>query len=61
MAGATLTVSDGEKVLVPVYVYEELIRDSERLAMIENYLRSEKYTTLGTVETLLGVKKEGEE
>ena len=60
MAVKVEPIGAGE-VLIPVWVYDKLIRDSERLAMIENYLRSEKYTTLGTVETLLGVKKEGEE
>ena len=55
-------IAEGE-VLIPVWVYDKLIRDSERLAMIENYLRSDKYSTLGTVEALLGVKNEkaGEE
>ncbi len=63
MAGATMTISDGEKVLVPVQEYEALVRDSERLAIITNYLTSDRYSTLGTVEALLGVEKEkaGEE
>lgn len=63
MAGATMTISDGEKVLVPVYVYEKLVRDSERLAVITNYLTNEKYSTLGTAEKILGIVKEkaGEE
>jgi hypothetical protein len=63
MAGATMTISDSDKVLVPVWVYDKLIRDSERLAIITNYLTNEKYSTLGTVEKMLGIvkEKEGEE
>lgn len=63
MAGATLTVSDGEKVLIPVYEYEELVRNSERLAIITNYVTNDKYPTLSTVEKILCVEKEkaGEE
>lgn len=63
MAGATMTISDGEKVLITVYDYESLVRDSERLAVVMNYLENEKYSTIGTVERILGIKREkaGEE
>lgn len=56
-------IREEEKVLVPVQEYEALVRDSERLAIITNYLTSDRYSTLGTVEALLGVEKEkaGEE
>ena len=56
MAGATLTVSDGEKVLIPVCDYESLVRDSERLEIVMNYLRTEKYATVGVIARILGVE-----
>lgn len=63
MEGATLTVTDAGTVNIPVWQYEELVRDSERLAMVTNYLTNEKYSTVGTLERILGIEKEkaGEE
>ena len=61
MAGATLTVSSEEQVSVSKREYEELIRASERLAIVTNYLTKEKYSVLGTVERILGIEKAGEE
>ena len=63
MAGATVTITDGGMVMIPVWEYEELVRESERLAVVENYLAKEKYSTIGTVEKILGIEKEkaGEE
>lgn len=60
MAGTAMTIGEG-MALISAKEYEALVRDSERLAIVTNYLTNEKYSTLGTVETLLGVKKEGEE
>jgi phage pi2 protein 07 len=61
MAASTFTVSYEEKVVVPKREYEELIRASERLAIVTNYLTNEKYSVLGTVERILGIEKAGEE
>lgn len=54
-------IRSDEVVFVPRSEYEELIRDSERLAIVENYLTNEKYSVLGTVEKILGIEKAGEE
>ena len=63
MAATAFTVSYEEKVVVPKREYEALVRDSERLAIVTNYLTKEKYTVIGTIEKMLGIEKEkaGEE
>lgn len=62
MAGATLTVSDGEKVLIPVREYEALVRGSERLRVVENYVRRTDYASRKDLLFMLGVEERaGEE
>ena len=63
MVGATVTITDGGMVMIPVWEYEKLVRESERLAIITDYLTNEKYPIIGTVGTILGIEKEkaGEE
>lgn len=42
-------------VTVPKTEYEYLVRESERLAILERYVKNGKYTTLDDVKTILGV------
>lgn len=37
--------------------YDKLIRDSERLNTIKDYLESEEYPTTATIKTLAGISK----
>lgn len=37
--------------------YDKLIRDSERLNTIKDYLENEEYPTISTIETLAGISK----
>jgi hypothetical protein len=55
--------SEEAKMEIPVWQYEALVRNSERLAVLVDYLTNEKYSTIGTVEKILGIEKEkaGEE
>ena len=63
MEGTTMTITDGGMVLIPVWEYEELVRESERLEIVANYLTNEKYPMIGTIGTILGIENEkaGEE
>lgn len=46
---------------VPKPEYEELVRESNTLRIIENYIQEEKYPTIGTLKSILGIEKESEE
>ena len=64
MAGATMAISDGEKVLVPVCEYERLVRDSERVEVVKNLVSKSSYVSRGDLLLVLGVdeqEKAGEE
>lgn len=62
MAGATLTVTDAGMVMIPVWEYEELVRDSERLRVVENYTRRAEYVSKKDLLIMLSVEeKAGEE
>jgi hypothetical protein len=62
MAGTTLTVTDAGMVMIPVWEYEELVRDSERLRVVENYTRRAEYVSKKDLLIMLSVEeKAGEE
>lgn len=64
MAGATMIISDGEKVMVPVYEYEGLVRDSERMGVVKNLVCKSSYVSRGDLLLVLGIdeqEKAGEE
>ena len=65
MAGATLTVTDAGMVMIPVWEYEELVRESERLGIVKNYVSTEKYASARLIANMLDVElaeeKAGEE
>ena len=65
MAGTTLTVTDAGMVIIPVWEYEELVRDSERLEIARNYVSAEKYASASVIAKILDVElaetKAGEE
>lgn len=49
-------------VTVPKTEYEFLVRESERLAILENYVKNGKYTTFDDVKAILGIsEKEGDQ
>lgn len=58
MAETTITITDGGMVLIPVWEYEELVRDSERLGIVENYIRNTKYTVTNDLKIMLGIDVE---
>lgn len=58
MAGATLTITDAGMVMISVLEYEELVRDSERLCIVENYIRNTKYTVTNDLKIMLGIDVE---
>lgn len=64
MPGDTTTICDEEFVLIPVQEFEELVRDSERMAIARDYVSTEKYALLIVIAKILGVElpkaKEGE-
>lgn len=64
MAGATMTISDGGMVMIPVYEYESLVRNSERMEVVKNLVRKSSYVGRGDLLLVLGVdeqEKAGEE
>ena len=62
MAGATLSVTDAGMVMIPVWEYEELVRGSERLRVVENYVRHTDYASKRDLESILFIsEKAGEE
>lgn len=61
MAGATMTISNGEGVLVPVYEYEQLVRDSERLSVVKNLVANSSYVGKGDLLLVLGIEEEPKE
>jgi hypothetical protein len=61
MAGTTMTISNGEGVLVPVYEYEQLVRDSERLSVVKNLVANSSYVGKGDLLLVLGVEEEPKE
>lgn len=62
MAGATLTITDAGMVMIPLLEYEELVRGSERMRVIENYVRRTDYASKKDLLFMLGVEeKAGEE
>lgn len=42
-------------VTVPKTEYENLVRESEKLYIIESYIKNSKYTTFDDVKAILGV------
>ena len=48
-------------VQVPKPEYETLVRESNTLRIIENYIQEEKYPTIGTLKIILGIEKESED
>lgn len=59
MAGATMTISDGEKVLIPVCEYERLVRDSERMEVVKNLVCKSSYVSRGDLLLVLGIEEPG--
>lgn len=45
-------------VTVPKTEYENLVRDSERLGIVENYIRNTKYTVTNDLKIMLGIDVE---
>ena len=56
MPGETTTICDEEYVLIPVQEFEELVRDSERMAIVRDYVSTEKYALLSVIAKMLGVE-----
>ena len=49
-------------VTVPKTEYEILVRESERLDVLKNFIKNGKYTTIDEVKSILGVEeKEGDQ
>lgn len=48
-------------VQVPKPEYEELVRESNTLRIIENYIQESKYASIETVKCILGIEKESED
>ena len=48
-------------VQVPKPEYEELVRESNTLRIIENYIQEAKYPSIETVKCILGIEKESED
>ena len=48
-------------VMVPKPEYEELIRESNTLGIVENYISTEAFPSIKTVKCLLGLKTESED
>lgn len=63
MERATLTITNGGMVMIPVCEYEELVRDSERLAVVTDYVKQTEYICKDDLRIILSVVKEqkGEE
>lgn len=47
-------------VTVPKLEYEELVRDSEKLGVIEALLQKNNYITTGDLQAILGIEKREE-
>lgn len=48
-------------VMVPKPEYEDLIRESNTLRIIENYISTETFPSINTVKCLLGLETESED
>ena len=48
-------------VTVPKPEYEELVRDSNTLDILKDYISTSRYPSIETVGCILGIKKEREE
>jgi len=48
-------------VTVPKPEYEELVRDSNTLDILTNYISTSRYPSIETLKNIMGIKKESEE
>lgn len=62
MAVEILTVDNTEFVAIPLSLYAKLVRSSERLRVVENYVRRTEYASKKDLLIMLGAEeKAGEE
>ncbi len=62
MAGVTETITDAGMVMIPLWEYEELVRDSERLQVLKNFVSHTEYVSKKDLLVMIsGVEKEGDE
>ena len=51
-----------QKVSIPATEYEALVRDSERMSILKDFIKDGKYTTIDDIKSILGIsEKEGEQ
>jgi hypothetical protein len=55
---AKISVTDAERVDITTEEYSELVRASERIAVVERLAQENKYINTDDVMTILNIKKE---
>lgn len=55
-------MQNGVEVTITKYEYQELVRDSERLKILKDYVADAEFISTKEIKTLLGIEeKKGEE
>ena len=44
-------------VCISLAEYEQLVRDSEKVAMLKNYVQGDEYVYIGVIKKILGVEE----
>lgn len=51
-----------QKVSIPATEYEALVRDSERMSILKDFIKKGKYITIDDVKSILGIsEREGDQ
>lgn len=45
-------------VCISLAEYEQLVRDSEKVAMLKNYVQGDEYVYIGVIKKILGVEED---
>lgn len=52
-----VSFTEADRVNIPIYLYDGLVRDSEKVSAVERYVKSVSYVSASDILAILGIEK----